>query len=377
MLYFVNDQKDGENEPTQDVFSCIAYVLSRRCRLFQLHDDEIHKEFRECITYITILYGEAKYWVDSNMIPQERGQFLQTLLRVGILGLVDVADEVSGFTTFDDKSNKDDRSGLAGAGCIVTEDSILSSAPNKQSSAAIKFWPFAEPYDLRSAYLRMERDSIDIPSEWTSLLSSRSHDEEIQIRKKRQEKSEHQKESQCPPMMDYLNNDLLCLVFSFFGYKRLVKIRAVCQIWKQIVDNSSTMWHGAYSSRFGFLSEDPRSNQVLSKENWRSLFNAKWLAGQNIRFQRHGPTGFMYRVCRYIGCLHVVTSADREKRHYEVHARKEVQKMRLETRRRKQQETSERKRSSAKKARSVKTALKDKSKTHSRKDQECGEAEDN
>jgi hypothetical protein len=342
MRYLMKHEKDEENEPTQDVFSCIAYVLSRRCRLFQLHDDEIHKEFHECITYITIHYGESKYWVDSNMIPQEREKFLHTLLRVGILGLVDMSDAVSGFTTFDEISNKDEGSGLVDASCMVKEDSIMSSAPNKQSTTAIKCWPFTEPHDLRSAYLRMKRDGIGIPIEWTSLLSCRSHDEEIQLREKRQEKPEQQKKSQCPPMMDYLNSDILSLVFSFFGYKRLVKIRTVCQIWKQIVDDSSTLWHGAYRSRFGFFSGDPHANQELSKENWRSLFDAKWLAEQNIRFKRHGATGFKYRICRYIGCLHVVTSLDREKRHHEAHTRKEAQKaqkIRLETRRREQKET--------------------------------------
>ena len=116
MRYFTNDQKSTESDLTQDVFSCALFVLSRRCRIFQVQQDDIQNEFNECLTNISLRYGEAKYWINDKLDVEERSRYLQVLQRLGILGLSELAD----FTIFGDAMDTKEEC------CEITKDSIVA-----------------------------------------------------------------------------------------------------------------------------------------------------------------------------------------------------------------------------------------------------------
>jgi hypothetical protein len=195
--------------------------------------------------------------------------------------------------------------------------------------------------------MRMGGDVIGALNGNASPLSSPWCDAKVVQPQNRKDSSEKLDKAPCPPMLDYLNNDMLRLVFSFLGCKRLVKARSVCRLWKDIVDDSNSLWYGAYRARFGLLRQDPRADHHQAAtiySDWRDLFMTKFLAEQHIRFQRHGPTGFKYRTCGYIGCLAVLKSSSQEKNHYESHARKAEQRKRLRPRKKEQNESASRRR---------------------------------
>ena len=323
ILRFVMKEKEGSaNEgftAKKEVFSCIAYVLSHRYRLFQLEDDSLHSEFRESMTFLAINYGESKYWVDRNMLPQEARRFLKTLQRVGILGLVEMTEAMSELKTIvsDDGQNAVGRRGLLISNAAVQER--MRPFVTTKCEPPLRRWPFAQPYDLRSAYRRLQGTNDGFASSFVRLLSPPGHDETLQLPTKAHNKPTCPEKKEMPRITDYLNKDILRLLFSFCGYKRLVKNREVCQTWKEIVDNTNTLWYAAYHSRFGFSLHDPSIGEDVSKRNWQTLFYQKWLVEQNIRFRRHGATGWKHRTCRYIGCLHVLRSEKRERRHYKMH----------------------------------------------------------
>ena len=304
----------GSSLSEPGVYSCLAFVLSRRCRLFQSYDDDIHAEFRELLTNLTLYHGDSKFWVHPKMTAEERQHTLRTLQRVGILGFLDLDDDDD-----DDELVEDD---MVMSSLTSHEPREVISSIVASRDAAISMWPFAKPYDLRSAFHRMGNDVLTVSSK--SLLSSVTHDRDVVIAKKDQQSKEEGKET--VPILEYLNNDLLGIVFSFLDYKRLLKIRQVCQTWKGLSDDTSCLWYDAYRSRFGLLNQDPRAmqkNRSLSQRSWKELFVDKWLVEQNLRFQRCQKTGWKHRTCGYLGCLEVLRTPKRQEDHFRLHVRNE------------------------------------------------------
>jgi hypothetical protein len=292
----------GSSLSEPGIYSCMAFVLSRRCRLFQSYADDMHAEFRELVTNLTLYHGDSKCWVHPEMMTEERQRTLETLERVGILGLLDLDDD-------------DEDEG-------IEEDMAAMSSIIASRDAAISMWPFAKPYDLRSAFHRMGNDVLTVSSE--SLLSSADHDRDVVIAKKDHETKKEEKEA--VPILEYLNDDLLGIVFSFLDYKRLLKIRQVCQMWKGLSDDTSRLWYDAYRSRFELLNQDPRAmhkDRSIGQQSWKQLFVDKWLVEQNIRFRRCQKTGWKHRTCGYLGCLEVLRTPKRVENHVRLHVRKE------------------------------------------------------
>lgn len=118
----------------------------------------------------------------------------------------------------------------------------------------------------------------------------------------------------------HVNDDIVRHVLSFLGYKRLLRMRLVCQGWKQFVDNDVEMWMPLYCKRFGWklTSETP-----LGKSGslpWKKLFMDRWMVERQVRFERTA-TGWKKRVCNHLGCLKILTSPQRQQQHQAYHAR--------------------------------------------------------
>ena len=211
---------------------------------------------------------------------------------------------------------------------LVTSESPVTP---QLDDDAIECWPFAASNSLRSAFMRMKHNSVmarnskyndtGILPDGSDLLSNIAFEDKLS---NRLGDSCDSSTVSTPgvPIMDYLQTDLVQILFSFCGFKRLVKLREVCKTWKDISDSSDWLWYSAYKSRFGLLPQDPHATS-RSKHDWKELFRAKWLAEKNLRFRRNHGSGWKYRTCQYIGCLAIVKSAKMQKQHYESHVRKE------------------------------------------------------
>jgi F-box domain len=116
----------------------------------------------------------------------------------------------------------------------------------------------------------------------------------------------------------HMSGDIIRHVFGFLGYKRLVRMRAVSQEWKMLADDVS-LWRRLYCARFGtpqgIVDTGPGQNDEL---DWKSLFERKLAAERPLRFRRHS-SGWKVRTCRFVGCLHVLTTPGLASRHEKVH----------------------------------------------------------
>jgi hypothetical protein len=131
-------------------------------------------------------------------------------------------------------------------------------------------------------------------------------------------------------MLQYLDDDVLRGIMSFLGYKKLVRVRGVCKVWKILADDDC-LWFPLYRRRFGLLGEEIDDYKANNNGLWKKRFTDKWLAERSIRFQYNRTEDFKYRICGYIGCRHVVKSPAGLKSHYGMHKRRKerVEKKRL------------------------------------------------
>ena len=362
-----------------EIFCCLAHVLSRRGGLLQQDDDDIHTEYREVLTKLMVTFGEAKFWIRDTMTIAEQERMLQTLQWIGVLGYFDVeqqsmigqtyndmADtcnrgihggdtgsdipELSGLTLSEHQA-EDDSNGDQGYDHSmerikeITANHDFPSAHAQEVASVIATWPFSVPYDLRSA---LERIGSEITSDFTEpILSSTVQDTDsfsLHLKSnttgKNQKKQQQQQQPKqpTPPMLDYLNQDLLRIIFSFLGFKHLLRSRNVCTTFKSLSDETNWLWFGAYQSQFELLPSSVDSKAIPSTANWKDLFIDKYLMERSIRFQRHSQTGWKYRTCAYVGCMDILKTSKRQEQHYHVHVRTEIKEREREERRRQQEE---------------------------------------
>lgn len=104
---------------------------------------------------------------------------------------------------------------------------------------------------------------------------------------------------------DPLNSDVLIQVFSFLNYKRLVKVRVVCSVWKTLSDTDS-FWRMLYQRRY------PSSHFHMN--TWRESFVTRYCAEKAIQgqFCRTKPN-WKVRLCPH--CLTVLRTPHRAKKH--------------------------------------------------------------
>ena len=243
-----------------------------------------------------------------------------------------------------------------GGSTMLQETSNSSQTILPKSCDAIRTWPFASPYLLRSVYNRMQHNATvvltadspqaNVLSDDFAILSSLSFDEKLSYLLDKSYGDSSSNVSSIP-IMEYLQTDILQIIFSFLGYKRLVKLREVCSTWKEITDTSKWLWFTAYKSRFGLLPEDCKtfdahgshitstgshcgasavSSVLLAARpayDWKELFQSKWRAERNLQFRWEYGSGWRYRICQHIGCLVVMTSAKKQAQHYKSHQRRE------------------------------------------------------
>lgn len=276
-----------ETESTLRVRSllrCLSYIICyRRHTLISL---ESNHEWQSFMTMLSLSFGDAEWWISRDMNPVERAEALSTLKALGILSFL-VDDSGSGTAE-------------------VAHNTKISS---QQS------WPFPEMQRIRSAYLRM--GSSIVQDGFLSAPNLRLSISPIPDYVRRSDK-----DSTVAPIMDYLNNDSLRTIFSFFGYKRLTKACTVCKAWKSLIE-SEVVWHQAYMSRFPIRAGNESIFESTGSPlgSWKTLLANKVLAEKALRFKRHS-SGWKHRTCGHVGCLMVLKSPAQMEKHYRAHEKR-------------------------------------------------------
>ena len=139
------------------------------------------------------------------------------------------------------------------------------------------------------------------------------------------------------PIMNYINDDITRIVFSYLGYKLLVRATSVCRSWRTI-GNSSLYWEPHFTKRFRpiFLETmiPPSTRQDLRNAfihrycqrqsiHWRHRFDQQRQRDRSLN--RVSASGWKHRYCRVFGCNVVIRKKEDEKKHMQVHL-KDIQK---------------------------------------------------
>ena len=144
------------------------------------------------------------------------------------------------------------------------------------------------------------------------------------------------------PILEYINDIFLTrYIFSFLGYKLLVRVTGVCKQWN-IVGNGNFLWKAHYQKRFKlttyesllpkstdadiraeFLAKYKYNNEgsTSSVNYWRQLFDNKWRKEKSLRTRVSSSDGWKVKTCDMLGCLTVLSTRRRREQHEQMHIR--------------------------------------------------------
>ena len=154
------------------------------------------------------------------------------------------------------------------------------------------------------------------------LLSARNNQKHVPPQRTDAESVVRKESVTCIPLLD---NDVLKNVFTFLGYKRLVKIRSVCSSWKQMADEDH-FWLPLFKKRFGLMGYKKesilaRATTEVTPSLWKRRFVNKLWVERQVRFKVNKKKNFKHVVCKHFDCYHVLTTPERLARHMKMHER--------------------------------------------------------
>jgi len=296
----------GERGGIKSLLRCFAYLLSRRGRMLLSDpktkppndaDADFHRGLTSLLQHLSVSFGRISDWVDASDLSVERDNIVHSLQAAGILGMG-----------------------------VVDGDALNN---NKCSFSA---WNT----HIRSAAQSMEA-WMDIPF-FSEFSQSNAIPPSLVARDAARSSKRHSRQnlSSDAATVNDLDDNLLQNVFSFLSYKRVTAMRAVCSTWKENAD-ANHLWQFLYDNKYCTRSDDPVLQTTSTERahlqnpsvhiNWRNVFADRWHAGREIRFRyaRTDPT-WKFRICNYVGCLHVLSSPAQLKQHYKSHRRQQTKK---------------------------------------------------
>ena len=273
----------------------------------------IQLNFNSYILRFSEAFEDKNSWLDARMSSVTQSQIVAVLQKVGILSFIDESE-----------------------GDLITYDDILEGA-----------WLYDEQHSVRAAHLRMGPRVLQDQQIFTN--SDRQDTSTEEPTRKRKNRS--REDSFCgEPILDYINDDITFVIFSYLGYKTLTRATSVCKSWRY-VGNNNLFWETHYLRRFKpifletLLSEtiNPKMKMLFlakhcQRENvyWRHVFNHAKEKEQSLKFKVISD-GWRHRCCRVFGCNAVMKKRDTEAKHMPVHHKDVAKKLgvleRAETRR--------------------------------------------
>ncbi len=343
-----HEQLEDQHNLEPSLLACLGYILHHRSYLFEtcrcdekdppsdenshISKSSIENEFRSFMNLLSIHCGESSELWLGQFFDSIRDLVESTLQRLGVLSF----------------ALTDPRRELGNNAPSVRSQGLHESPNVLIDSMATSNWPFREEFSLRKAMGRIDRAVLSLENGNHVIESLLSHySKACQIIDKNTKVVDSSKTKvSTAPMTDYLYDDgILCLIFSFCGPKRLTKIPLVCKAWKIVSDVvSNSLWESAYAAKFGKyrwpsldaerrhrvstcaidaidFEDASKKSEEISQTYWKNLFTQKQIAEKMVRFQRNPRSGYKYTTCNYVGCLHILKTAEQERKHDKMHLR--------------------------------------------------------
>lgn len=275
MAKYIEDQAESGKMPNEHVRVVLAAFCSilaaRKVSASQLHWEncptEEYDDFVRCVIILKRHYDIAVFWISPHLASHEQEHLWSYLRCLGVLPFAELR--------------------------------LL------ESRHPIQTWPFDEKLSVRAAHRRMSPHEV-APNLFSKLEEA-------------MEAVEITNDKYTTPIMDYLNDDVLRVIFSYLSYKPLGAASRTCHAWRHLIDNDS-VWEKTYRARYTVLGTASQvATAVAQRGSWKMLFQEKLLAQKELRFQRSPSTGFKYRTCNFCGCLQVLRSLEAMERHTLVH----------------------------------------------------------
>jgi len=118
--------------------------------------------------------------------------------------------------------------------------------------------------------------------------------------------------------LDYMNDDILRYVFTYLGYKRIVRAARVCKVWREVAFNSQMLWKEFYMKRW--------SNSIHHGPqkfgHWNELFKEKWIVERSIRSKFSKDLTWKFKTCNVMGCHKILRSRKMWETHLKWHEEK-------------------------------------------------------
>ena len=200
------------------------------------------------------------------------------------------------------------------------EDRLDNTSPDNAEQ-----WPFPPSLCIRSSFESLA------PNLASSLLSVVSD-----LPKNRQMCHIPREVSPCPShlnsiavsFMEMLNQDVVTKLFTFFGYKRIVKLGEVCKEW-HLIGKKETLWRQLYARRWpNAVNLNSVAKVGPQGPSWRALFIRKWKVERSIR-SKFSSNGWKHITCRYVGCISVLRSQQQLEKHNQKHKEASTKRQRL------------------------------------------------
>jgi F-box domain len=292
--------------PGKLLLPCLGYVLSRRKRIFLSVPDSIKEEFESLVAVLAGSCGNAKYWFPESVSGPKTtcdNRTVRALQSLGILG---------------------ERSLLlvsADSAKAVTEKKGPEALEQTRSKTRFVQWMDPKPRKLRDAFRLLQwlpwepYERFSNRGIHATLLSDLDHDNKIV----------EAKEAPAALPVNHLDEDLLRNIFSFMGYKKLVKVRRVCKVFRELSDEDR-LWLPLYRARFcgmlhNHLEFQKQAASTINTKVWKDHFKDKMLHQRDIRcgFTFEGKKVFRHCVCPHVGCTEVIRSQKHREKHCEWH----------------------------------------------------------
>ena len=319
---FENDQKiptrsdQYHHESRQKsifLLQCAGYLLLKRNKF--LSNNKMNHEVSSCFNQYVIkcsnLFSDSSVWLHPLLTKEERCETIFVLQKFGIISFLD--------------GNFAPNVDIDEATTDQTTQSSKQLFVDTIREAFERIGPMAQGFDIFTDYDEVVQNEF---------MSDERH--KNSLKRKRREIILEEKGEDSERIEDYIHEDITRYIFSFLGYKLLVRVTAVCKQWNKI-GNENFFWKHHYQNRFKIRpveellpdTIEPRFRaKFIEKEkndmkeiNWRHLFDKKW---KKERLQRgtNKVIGNKAKTCGFLCCLTVIKSLEQKKKHDEIHKRK-------------------------------------------------------
>jgi len=300
------------------LLTCIGYILSHRDSIITaaMKNQKEEKELwnQTILLPLSTLFDESSWWINSNFTQEDTSKVIYTLQRLGILSFLDCGV----FSSSSSSSSMDH-----------CRDELFSSIQPLQ-------WPFPAHLSTRRAFLRIG-PLYPLTSPFTTYdtvlstvhcktKSSREIGRDLMIPR-----------TKSAPLLKYLHDDIIRVIFSFLGYKLLVRATSVCKDWNRI-GNEDLFWKPLYLKRFKAVqcqtivrglnvAEKVKNAYLESKyshpsEKWRHLFDWKWKMEKAIHRQYIACRKTRPKTCDFVGCRTILYGNQSMTQHAHKHVSK-------------------------------------------------------